>query len=164
VERNVMAFAREQRKQIAYLETTQEQLDALDRLSLPLQEYLLREQLQMILDPSRAKGLDADIGQWPAYWQAGDAQAFADSYQRGYQGITEEEELAWADEYHAALVARRNLLMADRLDAMMREEEPHVYFVTIGLLHVALPEDSVLKHLESRGYQVEYISQPIPAH
>ncbi|MCL1855144.1 MAG: TraB/GumN family protein, partial [Clostridia bacterium] len=67
---------------------------------------------------------------------------------------------AWADEYHTALIADRNLMMADRLDAMMRHEEPHTYFVTIGLLHVALPEDSIIRHLESRGYQVERCGQP----
>jgi len=155
VESNVMDFAGKQRKRIVYLETTQEQLDTLNRLSLPLQEYLLREQLKIILDPSVAKGLEAEIGQWPIFWKSGDAQAFADSYQQGYQDIIAEDELAWADEYHAALATRRNILMADRLDAMMREGGPHAYFVTIGLLHIVLPEDSVLKHMENRGYQVE---------
>jgi len=156
VERNVMAFARERGRRIVYLETTQEQLNTLDRLSLPLQEHLLQEQLRIILDPSIAKGLDAYISQWPAFWNGGDAQAFADRYQQGYGDIIAEDELAWTNEYHAALVTRRNLLMADRLEAMMREEGPGVYFVTIGLLHFVLPEDSVLKHMESRGYQVEY--------
>ncbi|MCL1855064.1 MAG: TraB/GumN family protein, partial [Clostridia bacterium] len=94
VERNVRAFAREQGKRIVYLETVREQLDALDHLSLPLQEHLLREQLRIIKDPSLAKGLDADISLWPVFWQAGDEKAFADSYQRGYQDIADEDERA----------------------------------------------------------------------
>ena len=160
VEQNVMAFAVESQGQIAYLETTREQLDTISCFSQPLQEYLLAEQLRIILDPSQAKGLDADIDQWPAYWQAGDAQAFADSYWEGRRDITDEDELALADEYHDALITNRNLLMADRLETMLTDGGVHVYFVTIGLLHLALPEDSVLTHLESRGYKVERIGQP----
>lgn len=156
VETHVKAFAREREKPMAYLETTLEQLGALDGFSPELQRYMLEQTLDVILDPSTAKGIDADMASWPARWREGNAQAFADSYWEGYEG---EEEQELIQEYHQALLTERNALMADRLAAMM-EESPGTYFVTVGLLHVVLPQDSVAKRLEAKGYQVEYLSGP----
>ena len=156
VETHVKAFAGQEEKEIAYLETTQEQLGALDGFSLDLQRHMLEQTLDVILDPSTAKGIDADMASWPAQWRDGDAKAFADSYWKGHR---EEARQELVEEYHRKLVTERNIRMADRLAAMM-EEEPRTYFVTIGLLHVVLPGDSVAEWLGSKGYQVECLSEP----
>lgn len=154
VETHVKAFAQEKGKALAYLETTREQLEVLDGFSLDLQRYMLEQTLDVILEPSAAKGLDADMASWPALWREGDAQAFAERYWEGYAG---EEQEALVQEYHAKLVTERNILMADRLAAMM-EERPGTYFITVGLLHVVLPGDSVAQRMEEKGYQVEFLS------
>ena len=36
-------------------------------------------------------------------------------------------------------------------DRLLEDEKSHRYFVTVGLLHLVLPEDSVLWELEQRG-------------
>lgn len=156
VDAHVKDFARHEDKEIHYLETVQEQLGELNGLSLALQNHMLEQTLDAILDPSTAKGMDADIGSWPILWKNGDARAFADSYWKGYNGDARPE---LVQEYHRSLVTDRNILMANRLAAMM-EENPRTYFVTIGLLHVVLAGDSVVESLQEKGYQVECLSQP----
>ena len=57
-------------------------------------------------------------------------------------------------EYYDAVLTQRNLRMAQRLCQWLEDGEGHSYFVVVGLLHLVLEEDSVLKHLEDSGYTV----------
>ncbi len=155
VETVLEGYVKKRKAPVAYLETTQEQLDAFNQFSPALQEYMLEQALGVVLDPSTATGLDADMQLWPTWWRQGNSQAFVDSFLAGMQG---EPNVAFVQEYNHGLITRRNRLMADRLDAMMREEPGRVLFVTVGLLHLVLPGDSVLEDLESRGYKVECLS------
>ena len=63
-------------------------------------------------------------------------------------------------EYHSALVTNRNRAMADRLCTMLEGDEPHSYFVPVGLMHLVLPEDSILTLLRQSGYTVEQLFAP----
>ncbi len=137
-----------------WLEDTQAELGVLDGFSPALQEYLLTSACQLLLEPDKAKGMDADITKWPEWWRTGDVEAFAASYQRG---MALETEAALAEEYHQKLVTERNLRMAQTLAQWLEAPEPHSCFVTIGLLHLALPGDSVLCALEDMGYTVERV-------
>ena len=60
-------------------------------------------------------------------------------------------------EYHEGLVSRRNAAMAQRLDALLRSDDKRSYFVTMGLMHLVLPQDSILLRLEALGYTVERV-------
>ena len=66
------------------------------------------------------------------------------------------------EEYHQALVTGRNRHMAQELVRMLEEDGSHSFFVTIGLMHLVLPQDSVLFELEQMGYTVERMWLPVP--
>ena len=99
--------------------------------------------------------MDSTISQWPEWWRQGDTASFADTYLSAYLEPGHETVCA---EYHARLVTERNKRMADRLAVLL--EDGGRYFVTIGLLHLVLPEDSVVTLLREKGYTVEALSQP----
>lgn len=143
-------------KRVQYLETVQEQLGLMESFSADLQEYLLDSACQAVLEPENVSGSDADVERWPGWWKEGNAQAFADSY---LLGLTKETDPELAREYHHALMTVRNRSMARLLQAMLENDEPHSYFVTVGLMHLVLPGDSVIAELEAMGYQIEQIKE-----
>lgn len=151
VEKQVQALAGD--KQEAWLETAQEQYDIMDGFSQELQEYLLQTACVVFLDPDEASGMDADMAKWPDWWRDGNAEAFATSYLEGMAAEPRPELMA---EYHQRLVTERNRRMALGLREMLEGEE-HSYFVTVGLLHLVLPDDSVISELKRMGYTVEPI-------
>ena len=138
------------KKPAVYLETVEEQLALMDSFSPELQEYLLSSVCDTILQPQEA--LDEDLKNWPQWWAEGNAQAFAASY---LKGMKEESEPALAQEYHQTLITQRNERMAAKLHSLLESGER--CFVTVGLMHLALPEDSILAHLQALGCQVEKI-------
>lgn len=137
-----------------WLDTIRDELEVLDSLSPALQESLLRSTCRIILDPQTVTGMDASMDQWPQWWREGDADAFAAAY---LEGMEAEEEEQLAREYHRALITERNAGMARRIAQWLEEGEDHSYFVTLGLLHLVLPGDSVPDELEAMGYTVERI-------
>lgn len=152
VEANVRTFAQKEKKTVRYLETTEEQLKVLESFSPTLQAYLLEDALDLMLHPEVAVGMDADMGFWPAWWSLGDEQAFIESFQKG---VSAAKDISLTEEYYDALIYQRNLNMAQRIEAMlMEEDDEHTYFVTVGLLHLILPQDSVLHYLREMGYQI----------
>ncbi|MCI6377781.1 MAG: TraB/GumN family protein [Clostridiales bacterium] len=134
-----------------WLEETQRQLDMLDGFSDGLQEYLLMDACRAIVTPEAAGGMDADMRLWPQWWHDGDAEAFAESYTAGMASEQRQDLIA---EYRQSLVTERNIDMAQRLSQLLEADEPHSYFATIGLLHLVLPDDSVICELENMGYTV----------
>jgi hypothetical protein len=152
VEKQVMLFGENHQRRTVYLETVDEQLSVLEGFSPALVTYLLTQECDVIERPETARGLDATIGSWPAWWRAGEADAFARQYLDAYLEAGYEAEGA---EYHRVLVSERNARMARRLDALLREGSP--CFVTLGLLHLILPEDSIVTALRDMGYTVERI-------
>ena len=138
------------RKTVRYLETVEHQLGLLDAFSPELQEYLLASACEAILHPEEA--LDEELKLWPEWWANGNAQAFADSY---LKGLDEDAEPVLAQEYHRALITERNQQMAVELDALLQNGQSG--FATVGLMHLVLPEDSILCELERMGYRIEKI-------
>lgn len=131
-----------------YLETAEEQLLIMDGFSPELQEYLLWD----AIDPAA----DEDLQHWPGWWARGDAEAFARSYR---EDLAQEARPDLAQEYHASLITARNHRMAQRLAQMLEDGQSKSYFVTVGLMHLVLGEDSVLRVLEKLGYTIEKITQ-----
>ena len=141
-------------KEVHYLETVQEQLGLMENFSAALQEYLLESACKAVLEPESASGTEQDMEYWPSWWREGNAQVFADSY---VISLSKETSPELAQEYHQALMTVRNERMAERLKAMLESNEPHSYFVTVGLMHLVLPQDSIVKLLQNMGYTVEQI-------
>jgi len=133
-----------------YLETVEEQLGMMDAFSPALQDYLLQTACETIIEE---KG-EEDLSSWPLWWVDGNADAFAKSYLKSQEN---EKEPALAQEYHNSLITLRNQKMAKKLADLLETGNDKQYFVTIGLMHLVLPDDSVLRELENMGYQVEAI-------
>ena len=64
-------------------------------------------------------------------------------------------------EYHEILVMKRNRSMSDVIEGYLQQAEAHTYFVTVGLLHLVLPGESIVKQLQDRGYVVENLSRGV---
>ena len=143
-----------QGKAFCYLETAEEQLSIMDGFSSELQEYMLVSTCKAILDPTSITEADAALKQWPVWWAKGDAEAFARNYQESFR-LDPEPELM--QEYHEGLLVRRNRNMAEELIGLLEADDGHCYFVTVGLLHLVLPEESILYELEKMGYSIEKI-------
>lgn len=150
VEEMVRRQARNQ--SFVYLETAEEQLAALDGFSPALQEYLLEDACSAILNNET----DETLQQWPKWWASGDADAFAASYQESF---AKEKSPALAQEYHDVLVTQRNRHMARKLQGLLESQTKQRCFVTVGLMHLVLPEDSILSELRAMGYTVEKIEE-----
>ncbi len=142
--------------EIAYLETAAEQLGLMEAFSPELQDYLLSSACSAVLEPGQSSGMDEDVDLWPEWWREGNAQAFADSYLRS---MLKEISPELAQEYHQSLVVARNRQMVQKLQAMLEGEEVRSYVVTVGLMHLVLPEDSIITMLSDMGYCVEQIVQ-----
>lgn len=155
VEKQVQVYAEANHKQTAYLETLTEQVGVLEGFSDALQQYLLQGVCDVILNPDSAKGMDTTIAQWPDWWRTGNVEAFANAYLSTYLEPGHEAVCA---EYHSKLVTQRNARMAEGLVKLL--ESGDTCFVTVGLLHLALPEDSIVKLLRDKGYKVEQLSIP----
>ena len=139
-------------KTVRYLETAEEQLLLMDGFSAELQEYLLMDACEAALHHGRTND---DAQHWPAWWAKGDADAFAASYRKGMEDETQPQ---LAQEYHEKLITGRNQRMARTLGQML-EEEGGSFFVTVGLMHLVLEEDSILTRLENMGYTIERIME-----
>lgn len=135
-------------REIRYLETASFQLSLMDGFTPALQEALLRQACETVLHPKE----NTALSQWPVWWRDGNTDSFVAEYQQDESLPAE-----LAEEYHQTLVVSRNRNMAKELIRMLEEDENHRFFVTIGLLHLVLPGDSVLYELEQMGYTVEQI-------
>lgn len=140
-------------KQVRYLESATTQLTLMDSFSPPLDEALLKQACEAILDPKE----NTQLANWPAWWCSGNADAFAQEYLSDHSLPAELQQ-----EYHAALVSTRNAAMTDALIKLLESEEEHSYFVTVGLMHLVLPDDSILSALQAKGYTVEQLFSPVP--
>ena len=160
VESVVSSYAAKNKKALEYLENTRGQLETFDRMSPALQEYLLDEALTIILNPELIQGMDATIREWPGWWKDGKNVAFADAYRKSYlQNQQDEKMTVLFAEYHETFMTTRNQTMTDIIEGYLRGEEEHTYFITVGLLHLVLPEDSIVQRLEDRGFTVDYLGE-----
>ena len=143
-------------QQISYLESAEYQLGLMENLSPGLQEYLLVSACEAVVMSEDANAGNKEIEKWPEWWKKGNAQAFADSY---IQEMQEETSPEMAYEYHQALLSTRNHHMTEKLCEMLEDEQGNQYFAVIGLMHLVLPDDSIIAELEAKGYHVERIAQ-----
>jgi uncharacterized protein len=153
VEAAVRAYAAGHAKAFAYLETIDEVADTMESFSDALNRYLLQDEADVVLGRKQTSDMDT-LKQWPSWWRDGNADAFRAFYSQSFGDADQ----ALYEEYHDKLVARRNALMADRLDELMRQGG--TYFVTVGLLHLVPEDDSILSLLREKGYTVERVAQP----
>ena len=153
VEQQILSMAKELPR--VYMESALSQYEALEAMSAPLQEYLLKDAIEAVLHPEMG-GMDGDMAHWPEWWKEGNADAFAESYLRE---MAEGGDLL--TEYHELLNRSRNQRMARVLRDLMEGDEYENPFAVVGLMHLVLPGDSILSELENMGYTVRRVeAQP----
>ncbi len=130
-------------KPVIELEGMKAQVDMFDALSPESQEQSLVEVLDSILQPTGEN--DAKLmQQWFANWKQGNVEAFAESVQ-----LMDGE----ASEYNDMLFGARDEQMAQKIIALLKEEEG-TYFIVVGAGHFLI-EKSIRYHLQQNGYDVK---------
>lgn len=150
VEERVQKYVGE--KQVYYLETAREQLEVLDGFSPALQDAMVRSICRQILNSEEA---GSTLSQWPDWWAEGETEPFI----QAYEAENDFADSALTEEYRQGLITLRNRRMAEGLRALLEQGEGEKIFATVGLLHLVLPEDSVLREMEAMGYQVEQVTE-----
>lgn len=136
VEAHMLRKASDDGKDVLGLETLEEQLGFLDRLSLPSQRSMLLHTL------GEATEIEPLMDRLIAAWRHGDVE------------FLEREtlaEMAQFPELHDALVVRRNRSWTRQIEALLDDQAD--YLIIVGALHL-VGADSVVAMLEQRGHRV----------
>ncbi|WP_017812608.1 TraB/GumN family protein [Paenibacillus shenyangensis] len=124
------------------LETEESQLRMLNNFSDELQEKLLYSTLASFDDKQKqpADNHEKELGEM---WKTGDEKALME--------VTNSSLVE--PEYHKAILVDRNINMANKIDAYLKNGNNQQYFVVVGAAHY-LGNDGIIKLLENKGYTV----------
>jgi len=142
IEFHLSELARRDHKEIFGLETTRQQLEFLDNLSLDSQRDMLIQTL------SDSKGLAALMDEMIDAWRYGDID-FLEKHL-----LAEMQQFA---ELHEAIVVNRNRNWAERIQELLDEEDD--YLIVVGALHL-VGEEGLPNLLSQRGINVVQLHQP----
>ncbi len=136
-------IGQEKEKRIVGIETVDEQLKALDAISLKEQAAMLLKQIE------EPKGEDSLMHKMMELYLKQDLDGILKLY--------ETEQAESSKDFHKAVVLRRNYTMAHRIDSLVQAQST---FAAVGALH--LPgKEGVINLLKARGYKVEAIVKKI---
>jgi len=136
VEMHLLKKASSDGKEILGFESVEQQLGYLDGLSLDAQRYLL---MQTLTESAAIQELMDDL---ILAWRSGDID---------YLERTLLEDVSGYPELYDTIVASRNRLWVDTIDALLTQRED--YLVVVGALHL-VGEDGVPQLLERRGVRI----------
>ncbi|MGB1205831.1 MAG: TraB/GumN family protein [Chitinophagales bacterium] len=137
-------WGKKQNMTLIGIETFEEQMAALDAIPLKQQAEMLLGQIEL------AATSDSMNNQMMTLYLAQDL----DGLLRFYEGF--EGDMV-SDSFDDALIQKRNVVMAERMDKIMQEQKT---FMAVGALH--LPgENGVLELLRKKGYQVRPILKTV---
>ena len=142
IEFHLAEIASRDNKEIFGLETTRQQLEILDSLSLPSQRELLIQTLSDSAELSEA--MDDMVNAW----RYGDIEFLENSLLADMQEF---------DELHQAIVVNRNRNWVVRIEELLREKDD--YLIVVGALHL-VGDQGVPNLLSQRGYTVRQLHQP----
>ncbi len=151
-------------KPIQEIEGYEKQGKMFDDFSAELQEYLLNSSIdglnEVMSGAAPIESTDASlVTKWLDLWHDGNVGDFLKSYNGEDEGIavinTEEDikTKLLMEEYNNALLAKRDIGMANYIADRLQENGKHTYFVVVGALHY-VSDYSVLDILEEKGYRI----------
>lgn len=88
------------------------------------------------------------LNTWLEYWRTGNLKDFQESFSS--------QSGSGDDEFSKMLFGKRDIGMADKIDAMLKAEGKHTYFVVVGSGHY-INKGSVVDILRSKGYTVQWM-------
>lgn len=138
--------ASEKGMEIIEVESAMFQYNMMDSFSPELQEYLLAAALTSEKETSIKELTDMlDI------WESGDPDAL-DAFLNSEEGDDfSPSELKLMEEYNKAMLTDRNIVMADKVEELLKGDKDVFYMV--GSAHM-IGEDGIVKLLQDRGYTV----------
>jgi len=142
IEFHLSEFAKRANKDIFGLETTRQQLEFLDGLSLETQRDLLIQTL------SESMELTGVMDELVDAWRYGDIEFLEKSLLVDMQEI---------DELHETIVVNRNRNWVVKIQELLREKDD--YLIIVGALHL-VGEEGVPNLLSKRGHKVRQLHQP----
>ena len=142
IEFHLSEFAKRDNKDIFGLETTRQQLEFLDGLSLETQRDLLIQTL------SESMELTGVMDELVDAWRYGDIEFLEKSLLVDMQEI---------DELHETIVVNRNRNWVVKIQELLREKDD--YLIIVGALHL-VGEEGVPNLLSKRGHKVRQLHQP----
>ena len=142
IEFHLAEIASRDNKEIFGLETARQQLEILDRLSLPSQRDLLIQTLSDSAELSQVMDDMVDA------WRHGDIEFLEKSLLADMQEF---------DELHQAIVVDRNRNWVVRIEDLLREKDD--YLIIVGALHL-VGDQGVPNLLSQRGHKVTQLYQP----
>lgn len=151
VDMYVLTLAKENDMKISDIESAKEQYAMLAGFSDETQAMLLEAAIEAYkAGPEEA---NEEFSKLTDAWAEGDTEVFINAQKTETEGLTEEE-IALLAEYDSAIMAERNIGMADFAeDALEAGEE---VFICVGAAHVP-GEDGISGILEEKGYTVELV-------
>jgi uncharacterized protein YbaP (TraB family) len=140
IEAQLTDSARRDGKDIAGLETMEEQLGFLDRLDADTQAMFLAQSLE------ETDKIQDSLEAMVAAWRSGDEDSMADLYL---------EDMREAPKLFDSLLVQRNRSWVDDIRALTTKDDD--YTVVVGVLHL-VGEDSVLNMLADEGIKSKQLS------
>jgi uncharacterized protein YbaP (TraB family) len=141
VEMHLLKKASADGKEILGFESMEQQLAYLDGLSLAAQRELLMQTL------AESAGIREIMDDLILAWRSGDID---------YLEQTLLDDVSGYPELYETIVANRNRLWADTIDALLEQGED--YLVVVGALHL-VGEDGVPQLLERRGVRIKQMHE-----
>lgn len=151
VDRHLLERARAAGKEILEVENALSQYQMLAGFSDELQALLLEASIELYNDPEAAR---EDLTEMMELWASGDEQAFA-AYLAGSDEEMPPETALLYEEYDQAMLADRNLFMADYAEAALLSGKE--VFICVGAAHV-IGDGTMTQLLSERGYTVERVA------
>ncbi len=142
IEFHLSELAQRDHKEIFGLETTRQQLEFLDNLSLESQRDMLIQTL------SDSKGLAEVMDDMIDAWRYGDIEFLEKSLLADLQEF---------EELHEAIVGNRNRNWVEKIQELLSEEDD--YLIIVGALHL-VGKEGVPHLLSQRGFDVIQLHQP----
>ncbi|MGB4660366.1 MAG: TraB/GumN family protein [Mobilitalea sp.] len=151
-------------KPVAEIEGLAAQAKMLAGFSDGLQELMLLENIEAInnmmngTEDSSELSQNEQAAQMLEYWHDGDVEAFTEF---GYQDDFGNEEdtdqnKAYIAEYTDKLLTKRNVVMAEYINKLLKEKGSHTSFVVVGAAHFT-SEANILDLLKAKGYMITQI-------
>jgi len=142
IEFHLSEYAKRDNKEIFGLETTRQQLEFLDGLSLESQRDLLIQTLSESMELTEVMDELVDA------WRYGDIEFLEKSLLVDMQEI---------DELHQTIVVNRNRNWVVKIQELLREKDD--YLIIVGALHL-VGKEGVPNLLSQRGHKVTQLRQP----
>ena len=143
IDKIIYDYAKSKGKMVSGIETIEEQLNIMDKFTLE-EQIISLEQNVIQLNEKRDY-----LNELKKYYLAGDSQKLMKFIESIMFEIPKYKKIE--EKFMTLLLYNRNLIMAQRIDKLLKNNSKKNYLFSFGVMHF-LGEQSVLSYLKSYGY------------